>query len=332
MDIEKDRKVNTVQRIVIAVFLGVTVMNISGVICGRVTLVGREGLENAALVLAVYLLGLVIEAAAFIYGGVKAFIYGVRLGRAYRSADKETAWAMSAYFGKHLPLFAKIFGVILIGMGGISVIAGADSGGTMYTHMWKNGGNNISLLADVLSDMGDENVRSYRVNDGYTIEFGDETYMGYFGYEDELSYAPELLTAQIGSMDREYISDMLPGRISAEVYVYERSGLIRDIVPDIDVSGYEGYTYLYRIYIENDMISYEYLGSGSEPDNLSWCGFKTGERGDIRNSLFSVNAAGDKAGLDISFGNLCNEVCLFAWIDGGYTQVSNVIDIGEGVT
>lgn len=332
MDIEKDgdkRKVNTVQRIVIAVFLGVAVMNISGGICCRVTLVGREGLENAALVLAVYLLGLVIEAGAFIYGGVKAFIYGVKLGRAYRTADSETKWAMSAYFGKSLPLLTEIFGVILIGIGGISLAAGADSGGAMYTHMWKNGGNNISLLADVLSDMGDENVRSYRVNDGYSIDFADGTYMGYFGYEDDISYAPELFTAQIGSMDRGYISDMLPGKISAEAFVYERSGLIRDIVPDIDVSGYEGYTYLYRIYIENNMISYEYQGSGSEPDNLSWCGFKTGERGDIRNSLFSVNAVGDKAELDISFGDMCHEICLFAWVDGGYTQVSNVIEMGN---
>lgn len=326
---EKKRNVNTVALLFAAVFLGILVMSISEDICLRVTLVGREGLRNAAAVLSVYLLGLAIEAGAFIYGGVKAFTYGVKLGRAYRLADSETERAMSAYFGKHLPALVKIIGVILIGMGGISLTAGTDSGGAMYTHMWKNGGNNISLLADVLCDMRDEKVRSYRVNDGYSIDFSDG-YAAYFGYEDDTVWAPELFAVQIGGVDRGYIRDSLPGKISAQAYVYERSGLLMSIVPDRDVSGYEGYTYLYKIFVDDDTISYEYMGSGEEPDNLSWCGFKSGERGDIRNSLFSINAAGDRACLDVGFGDLCSEICLFAWIDGGYTQVSNVIDFGEG--
>ncbi len=308
-------------------------MTIAGEMGGAVSLIGSEGLGNAAAVLGVYLLGLAVMTGAAVYGGVKSIVYGVRLARIYRQGG-EIKEAFSAYFGKSLPALTVIFGIILIGVGGASFAAGADSGGPFYIHMSKISGNsgmggNYSLLWNIFGDMAEGKTKCYTVNEGYSIDFGGQE-LAYFGYEDEDMWSPEMVTAQIGSGDRVQIKNNLPGNVNAAVEVYERSGFIKSIVCERDLSVYEGYTYLYNIYIEDDMIVYSFEGSGTEPGNLSWCGFRSGESGDIHNSLFMFGTSGDRAAPELDTAKaLCNEVCLYAWVDGGYKAVSNTLYVND---
>lgn len=331
MDGEKKKTNKPIVFVVVLIFFGKTVMDISEVICYRVTLMGREGLWNAALVLSVYLAGLLSLAGAFFYGGVKSVIYGVRLGRLYRQGG-DMGEVFSVYFGRKLPALTVIFGVIFLGVGGISFVAGVDTGGPFYIHMSEISGNgctfgNISLLWNVACDLREERTECCTVNEGYSFSFGGQ-YLAYFGYEDEEVWAPEMFTAQVGACDRGYIGDMLPGRVNAVAEVYEKTGFIKCITPERDVSGFEGYTYLYNIYVDNGMIVYTYEGSGTEPDNLSWCGFKPGEGGDIHNSLFMFGTSGERAALELDLAKvLCKEVCLYAWVDGGYEPVSNTLSV-----
>ncbi|MDE6591469.1 MAG: hypothetical protein K2K57_00195, partial [Oscillospiraceae bacterium] len=209
--------------------------------------------------------------------------------------------------------------------------AGAYAGGPFYIHMSENSGlgGNFSMLWNIFGDMAEGKTKSYTVNEGYSIDFGGQ-HLAYFGYEDEEIWSPEMFTAQIGRSDRGQIKSNLPGNVNAAVEVYERSGFIKSIVCERDISGFAGYTYLYSIYIEDDMIVYSFEGSGTEPENLSWCGFKSGESGDIHNSLFMFGTSGERAALDLELaGVLCREVCLYAWIDGGYMPVSNTILINN---
>ncbi|MDE6593271.1 MAG: hypothetical protein K2K57_09455, partial [Oscillospiraceae bacterium] len=123
-DGEKKSEKNTIRIVMIWFIVGVCVINAADMIGGNVSLIGSEGLRNAAAVLGVYLLGLAVMLGAAVYGGVKSIVYGVRLAGIYRQGG-EVKEVFSAYFGKSLPVLTVIFGIILLGLGGISFAAGA---------------------------------------------------------------------------------------------------------------------------------------------------------------------------------------------------------------
>ncbi|MCM1578169.1 MAG: hypothetical protein NC078_05140, partial [Ruminococcus sp.] len=70
-----------------------------------------------------------------------------------------------------------------------------------------------------------------------------------------------------------------------------------------------------------------YTGDGEPLGNLSWCGFRAGEEGNIENTLFQFNALGEgREELDLELAQvLCEVVCLYSTADG-YRAVSNSIE------
>ncbi|MDE7294299.1 MAG: hypothetical protein K2N72_07730, partial [Oscillospiraceae bacterium] len=170
---DKKSEKNTIRIVMILFIVGGIVMSAADMIGGNVSLMGSEGLKNAAAVLVVYLLGLAVMLGAAVYGGVKSIVYGVRLARIYRQGG-EIKEAFSAYFGKSLPALTVIFGIILLGLGGISFAAGVDSGGPFYEQISRNGSGNFALLWNIFGDMAYGEADSYVVNEGYSIDFGGQ--------------------------------------------------------------------------------------------------------------------------------------------------------------
>lgn len=193
----------------------------------------------------------------------------------------------------------------------------------------------IRILSDCISDYFSDEYDEYTVNDlwfdysshlsmtgrGGSSFHNEYVMSGY--YDNEFIGSGQLFKAQIGKDDYNFFRESLPKGFDTTVTVYKKSGFIRSVEPSMDFGRKESYFHIYEIFICGDRIFRSEKNSAVEIDNLQWCGFKSGESGDITNALFGINAdKGNEYPHDLTG---FDEICLYAWADGGYKRVSNII-------
>ncbi|MCM1524612.1 MAG: hypothetical protein NC120_09165 [Ruminococcus sp.] len=186
----------------------------------------------------------------------------------------------------------------------------------------------IGLLLCCISDAFTGNYREISIYNAYFDIERHTTSMGRAGtsfhYEyvirgyDNSPLSRRVLDAQIGEADRNELKGIIPAETETRVTVYERSGFIRSIEPTVCLTEYEGYSYLYTLTYEDGIVTRS--SREEEARSLCLCGFRDGECRDITKAEFMINAENSTA-----FDCYAPEICLYAWIDGKYERVSNII-------
>lgn len=191
--------------------------------------------------------------------------------------------------------------------------------------------SDVGLLFGCISDRSADEYTEYTADE---VLFSRKQYITrsdekeHYRSEYMLSayYDGELLfETPIGSLDlidmKKHITP------TKEVYftVYEKSGLIRSYTPEADLE-IVGYTYMFTITFDGEKIIRSESESEEMPDDLTWYGFRKGQGGDLENALFGINAENDT---ELDCADICDEVCLYAWIGGEYKPVSNTVRFYE---
>lgn len=186
------------------------------------------------------------------------------------------------------------------------------------------------LLAGCLSDMTKDEYKEYTINKLYFDSHKHTTSSGRGGTSYHREYTltgyyndTKMFRAQIGREEYNTYKTTLPRGYDIYVTVYENSGFIRSIEPSVDFSGENIYEHMFEISIsDNKVIRTENI-SALEYKNLTWCGFHKGASFDIENALCGINA--DNSAEYPYPIPAYDEFCLYAWVDGGYKRVSNII-------
>lgn len=277
---------------------------------------GREGLRNIIIILSVKAVYTAAVTVCCVYLMIKA-ARGI-----FRNRDDMKNPVIS--------FAAVMFLIIALMFTGITVYRSRFNIQKERSETFSDTG----LLLCCISDAFTDNYREISIFNAYfdierhttsTGRAGTSFHNEYVirGYDNE--FMPRLvLDVQIGEADRNELGSIIPTETETRVTVYERSGFIRSIEPTVDMSEYEGYSYLYTLTYENGTITRNDRGD-NEIDGLCWCGFKTRGSDDITGAVYMVNAE-NKTDFDYHHAP---EICLYAWIDGGYKRVSNVIRLDE---
>lgn len=195
----------------------------------------------------------------------------------------------------------------------------------------------IRLAAACVSDMISDEYDEYTITSAYfdtsrhVSSTGRRSGLRSSSYHTEYTLSgrsgdfisQKIFTAQIGKNNYNELKDSLPKGFDIYVTVYKNSRFIRSIKPSVGYGKAESYEHIYELSVSDGKITYRKNSDSFEMDNLTWCGFRSGESGDIHNALFGIGA--DKSSeYPYSTGNF-DEICLYAVCDGGYRRVSNII-------
>lgn len=89
----------------------------------------------------------------------------------------------------------------------------------------------------------------------------------------------------------------------------------------------ESYEHIYELSVNGDkgdkIVRSEIMAAFDfDIKSLTWCEFCKGGSIEISNALCIINAENS---LEYPHSLMGDEICLFAWIDGGYKRVSNIV-------
>ena len=191
------------------------------------------------------------------------------------------------------------------------------------------GFGDLLILADCISDYFSDEYDEYIVNDTWLDSRKHISSSGRGGSSYHKEYilygcknGEKQFSAQIGKEDFNSFRDSLPKGFDITVTVYKKSRFIRSVEPSVDFGREESYEHFFEISADGDKIIRSENLSTYEIDNLTWCEFYNGGSIQIENSLCGINA---EKSLEYPYSMMGDEICLFAWVDGGYKRVSNII-------
>ena len=187
----------------------------------------------------------------------------------------------------------------------------------------------LPILSDCISDYFSDEYDEFVVNDIWldsrkhisSSGRGGRSYhkeYTIYGYNNEV----KLFSAQIGKEDYDSFNNSLPKGFDITVTVYKKSRFIRSVEPSVDFGREKSIEHFFEISVSGDKIVRSENLSAYEIDNLTWCEFKKGCSTQIENALCGINAENS---LEYPYSVMGDEICLFAWVDGGYKRVSNII-------
>lgn len=185
----------------------------------------------------------------------------------------------------------------------------------------------ISCYSDILTDDYDE----------FTVNKCDVYYRKYLTspirrgtYHNEYEvrfYYNETLVVQMqtGKNEFGYLVDLIPAEFDTKITVYKKSGFLRSVEPSVEFDRSESYEHFFNISYSGDWIIYE-KNIEADLEELQWSGFRKNESNDIHNGLFGIGVSEERPYLDADYARLrCDEVCLYAIVDGQYRRVSNIL-------
>lgn len=189
--------------------------------------------------------------------------------------------------------------------------------------------NDIQLLGYCISDFFTDEYDMYIVNavysdNGLPSKSSRREYKlsGYYDTPGLTVGNNRIFYSQVGREDYSRLQKSLPIGFDITVTVYKRSRFIRSIEPSVDFGREESIGHFFEISVNGDKIVRSENMSAYEIDNLMWCEFHKGDSTQIKNALCGINADNS---FEYSHTLKGDEICLFAWVDGEYKRVSNII-------
>lgn len=194
----------------------------------------------------------------------------------------------------------------------------------------KSAAGEPKLLAGCLSDLAKGGYKEYTVNKLYfdSQKYTTSSGRGGTSYHREYTITgyyndTKMFKAQIGREEYNTYKTTLPQGFDICVTVYEDSGFIRSIEPSVNFCGEKIYEHMFEISVGDEKVIRTENLSALQYKNLTWCGFDKGGSVSIEFALCGINAE-NSAEYPYSIPEY-DEFCLYAWVDGGYKRVSNII-------
>ena len=283
-------------------------------------MVGKEGLKNVIADLILTMLSQMMICIPVILLGVGAAAFSVHFFKERKNG------------GVRLAAFLLTLAIILIPFGIVGMINFTkdfdNAKLTLYSAEGKRH-NDFQLLGYCVSDYFSDEYDTYTVNKVYSDDGSWSRYSRreyeLRGYYDTLGLTienNEMFSAQIGKTDYNSLERALPKGFDITVTIYKKSRFIRSIEPSVEFGRDESYEHIFEISVNGDKVVRSDKLAAFELENLTWCEFRKGESVDISNALCSIGA---EKSLEYPYALRENEICLYAWVDGGYKRVSNMI-------
>lgn len=284
-------------------------------------MVGKEGLKNVIAALIFAMLSRMMISVPIILLGVGAAVFSVQPFKNRKNG------------GGRLAAFLITLAVLLIPSGIVGMINFTDDFDSARLALYSADGkrhNDFQLLGYCISDYFSDEYDTYTINevysdDGLSSRYSRREYelTGY--YYDPLGLSignNEKFSAQVGREDYNSFKKSLPKGFDITVTVYKKSRFIRSVEPSVDFGREKSIEHFFEISVSGDKIIRSENLSAYEIDNLTWCEFYNGGSIQIENALCGINAENS---LEYPYSVMGDEICLFAWVDGGYKRVSNII-------
>lgn len=286
-----------------------------GVLCLYDEMVGKRGLGNT-------ISAILISSGSALFLSVPILIIGIGNLREFIKNRKE----MKISF---LPIIGITFLTITIPVVLFCGINRTRYAEQKYFSDNDRGFGDFLILADCISDYFSDEYDEFVVNDIWldsrkhissSGRGGSSYHKEYiiYGYNNEV----KLFSAQIGKEDYNSFLKSLPKGFDITVTVYKKSRFIRSIEPSVDFDREESNEHFFEISVSGDKIVRSENLSAYEIDNLTWCEFHKGGSFEYKNALCGINA---EKSLEYPGFMMGDEICLYAWVDGGYKRVSNII-------
>lgn len=129
---------------------------------------------------------------------------------------------------------------------------------------------------------------------------------------------------QIGRNDYKNLRNSLPYGFDTKITVYKKSGFLRSVEPSVNYTHEESFTHIFDISVSDNKIILK-QNADVHIRNLSLHWFACGESDDIENSQLSSGISNDVEHIETSYFDKYSEICLYAFVDGEYHRISNVI-------
>lgn len=286
-------------------------------------MVGKEGLKNVIADLILTMLSQMMICVPVILLGVGAAAFSVHFFKERKNGGNG---------GIRLAAFLLTLAIILIPFGIVGMINFTKDFDNAKLTLYSADGkrhNDFQLLGYCVSDYFSDEYDTYTINkvysdDGSWSRYSRREYV-LRGYYDTLGLTienNEKFSAQIGKNDYNSLESSLPKGFDITVTIYKRSRFIRSIEPSVDFGRDESIGHFFDISVNGDKIVRSENMSAYEIDNLMWCEFHKGDSTEIKNALCGINADNS---LEYPHTLKGDEICLFAWVDGEYKRVSNII-------
>jgi hypothetical protein len=283
-------------------------------------MIGKEGLKNIIASLIFAFLSQMMITVPIIILGAAAAVLSVRFFK-----NRENG------VGKFAALFI-VLAVILIPSGIVGMFNFTDDFDNAKLALYSADGkrhNDIQLLGYCISDFFTDEYDMYIVNavysdNGLPSKSSRREYKlsGYYDTPGLTVGNNRIFYSQVGREDYSRLQKSLPIGFDITVTVYKRSRFIRSIEPSVDFGREESIGHFFEISVNGDKIVRSENMSAYEIDNLMWCEFHKGDSTQIKNALCGINADNS---FEYSHTLKGDEICLFAWVDGEYKRVSNII-------
>ena len=283
-------------------------------------MIGKEGLKNVIASLIFAFLSQMMITVPIIILGAAAAVLSVRFFK-----NRENG------VGKFAALFI-VLAVILIPSGIVGMFNFTDDFDNAKLALYYADGkrhNDIRLLGYCIGDFFTDEYDMYIVNavysdDGLPSKSSRREYKlsGYYDTPGLTVGNNRIFYSQVGREDYSRLQKSLPIGFDITVTVYKRSRFIRSIEPSVDFGRDESIGHFFDISVNGDKIVRSENMSAYEIDNLMWCEFHKGDSTEIKNALCGINADNS---LEYPHTLKGDEICLFAWVDGEYKRVSNII-------
>ena len=283
-------------------------------------MVGKEGLKNVIAALIFAMLSRMMICVPIIFLGVGAAVFSVQPFK-----DRKNG-------GGGLAALLITLAVLLIPFGIFGMINFTDDFDNAKYALYSADGNrhnDFQLLVYCISDYFSDEYDTYTVNnvyfdDGLSSRYSRREYelSGYYDTPGLKVENNRIFYSQVGREDYSRLQKSLPKGFDITVTVYKRSRFIRSIEPSVDFGRNESIGHFFDISVNGDKIVRSENMSAYEIDNLMWCEFHKGDSTEIKNALCGINADNS---LEYPHTLKGDEICLFAWVDGEYKRVSNII-------
>ncbi len=276
------------------------------------TMTGAEGLKNI-------ILSIILKTVTGIALAVPMFITEINI---FRITDLKKSKIVS---------FGLIFLTAVVPLTVFILVTNSRLDEQHYIRKQQNVFADYITLFQCISDLSNDDYEEFTINNVYIKKHRHSSPSGRGGSSYRYEYTAtfyngksKVAEMQISPEDTEDLNN-LPYGFDTTVTVYKKSGFLRSVRPSVDFGKDESYEHFFTISIDDDKIIYE-KNIDIDIKNLTWSGFKKNQNYDIHNSLFGINADGEKKSLDADYiGTLCSEVCLYGTVDGQYRRLSNVL-------